>query len=49
MTGEGSYGSVWTPKNYQIIKFEMFTKPSKRGPHNLILSASCTELKGEQL
>ena len=38
-----------TPRTPQIIKFEMFTKSSKRGPQNLILGASCTELKGEQL
>ena len=31
------------------MKIEMITKWSKKGPQNLILSASCTELKGEQL
>ena len=41
--------SQTTPKDHQILKIEMSMKPSKRGPQNLILSASCTELKGEQL
>ena len=30
---------------HKIIKFEMFMKPSKIGPQNLILGASCTGLK----
>ena len=36
------------PQDPKIMKIEMFTKTSKRGSHNLILSASCTKLKGEQ-
>ena len=37
-----------SPQDPKIMKIEMSTKSSKRGPHNLILGASCTELKGEQ-
>ena len=37
------------PQDPKIMQIDMSTKSSKTGPHNLILSASWTELKGERL
>jgi len=34
-----------SPKDPKIMKIEMSTKSSKKGPHNLIIGAFCTELK----